>query len=162
MYSLELWTSNYHTQTPQTPPCWVWRTYNPVSAKWRKVDFFEFRWVQGPFPNSWCLFTLPLSCLLRSLGKLCRTQSYSVHVCQVSEGIVWTDTAVWDCGLSRSSSNPLVVGRRRHVDVRWQNVAKPHKQGLVPSQLTGRSAMRTNSQWTNRWQIQKWGTPLML
>lgn len=137
-------------KTPQTPTCWVWRTYNPVSAKWRKVDFFQFWWVQGPFPNSWYLFTLPWSCLLRSLGKLCCTQSCNVHVRQVSKGIVWSDTAVWDCGLSRSSSNPLLVGRRRHVDVRWQNVAKPHKQGLVPSQLSGRSATRTNSQWTNR------------
>lgn len=74
-------------KTPQTPTCWVWRTYNPVSAKWRKVDFFQFWWVQGPFPNSWYLFTLPWSCLLRSLGKLCCTQSCNVHVRQVSKGI---------------------------------------------------------------------------
>lgn len=39
-----------------------------------------------------------------------------------------------------------LVGRRKHVDWRCQNVTKPHKQGLVTSQLTGRAERKTNRQ----------------
>lgn len=39
-----------------------------------------------------------------------------------------------------------LVGRRKHVDWRCQNVTKLYKQGLVPSQLTGRAERKTNRQ----------------
>lgn len=40
----------------------------------------------------------------------------------------------------------LFVGLRKLLDGRCQNVIKPHKQELVPSQLAGKAEKKTNRQ----------------
>lgn len=40
----------------------------------------------------------------------------------------------------------LFVGLKKLLDGRCQNVFKPHKQGLVPSQLAGKAERKTNRQ----------------
>ena len=48
-----------------------------------------------------------------------------------------------DSGASAGSGN-LFVGWSKLLDGRCQNVTKPHKQGLVPSQLAGRAERKIN------------------
>lgn len=73
---------------------------------------------------------LCMSVSVRPVGGLCELS----HQCDSG-----------DSGALAGSGN-LVGGRRKLLDGRCQNVTKPHKQGLVPSQLTGRAERKTNRQ----------------